>query len=234
MVAVYAEVSAAEIQACLAQAQAAFATWRRAGWEERGAKNKSASAILRRDQVENARLMAMEMGKPITQGRAECEKCAVTCDYYAERAQEFLSPETIETEFTRSDVRFDPLGVILAVMPWNFPFWQVFRCAVPTLMAGNAVLLKHASNVSGCALAIEHIFREADLPAGQFRALLVGSDRVSELVQSPVIRGVSLTGSVEAGKAIAAQGRERVVVRFGSRCFHGECRTRRAYCRSRA
>jgi succinate-semialdehyde dehydrogenase/glutarate-semialdehyde dehydrogenase len=147
--------------------------------------------------------MAEEMGKPITQGKAESEKCAWVCDYYAEHAEAFLAPEPVETDASKSYVAFKPLGVVLAVMPWNFPFWQVFRFAAPALMAGNVGVLKHASNVPGCALAIEDIFRQAGLPANVFRTLLIGSKQVAAIIEHPVVRAVTLTGSTPAGQAVA-------------------------------
>jgi len=170
----------------------------------------AAADRLRRAKESCARLMAEEMGKPIVQGRSEVEKCAWVCDYYAQQAERFLAPEVIATDATNSYVVFQPLGVILAIMPWNFPFWQAFRAAVPALMAGNAVLLKHASNVSGCALAIEALFRDAGLPDGLFSTLLMESRRVGELIAHPLVRGVTLTGSTEAGKAVAAQAGARL------------------------
>src|SRR5204863_3004052 len=138
--------------------------------------------ILRRDKEQHATLMAREMGKPIEQGRAEVEKCATCCDYFAEHAEKFLIAEVIPTEASQSYVLFQPLGVLLAIMPWNFPFWQVIRAVAPSLMAGNALVLKHASNVSGCALAIRDIFREATLPEGLFFTALISSRRVAELI----------------------------------------------------
>jgi succinate-semialdehyde dehydrogenase/glutarate-semialdehyde dehydrogenase len=147
--------------------------------------------------------MALEMGKPIKDGIAEAEKCAWVCDYYAENAEKFLEDEVIETDATKSYVSYQPLGVVLAIMPWNFPFWQVFRFAAPSLMAGNVGLLKHASNVFGCALAIEDVFTQAGFPKNTFRSLLVGSSNVNKIIDHPLIKAVTLTGSVPAGKAVA-------------------------------
>jgi succinate-semialdehyde dehydrogenase/glutarate-semialdehyde dehydrogenase len=148
-------------------------------------------------------VMTEEMGKPIRDARSEVEKCAWVCEYYAEKAESFLQPEIIETEATKSFVTFQPLGVVLAVMPWNYPFWQVFRFAAAGLMAGNTVVLKHAANVPGCALAIEEIFHKADFPEQVFRAMLVGSDKVSRIIENPLVKAVTLTGSVGAGRAVA-------------------------------
>ncbi|RMI03532.1 MAG: NAD-dependent succinate-semialdehyde dehydrogenase, partial [Calditrichaeota bacterium] len=145
---------------------------------------------------------------PIREGRAEAEKCAWVCDYYAEKTEEFLQPEFIPTDAGKSYVTFNPLGVVLAVMPWNFPFWQVFRFAAPALMAGNVAVLKHASNVPGCALAIEEIFREVGFPENVFRTLLVGSPRVEQIIEHPLVKAVTLTGSTPAGRAVARKAGE--------------------------
>jgi len=149
--------------------------------------------------------MALEMGKPLPQGRAEAEKCAWVCDYYAETAERFLAPEEIATDASRSYVAFAPLGPVLAVMPWNFPLWQVFRFAAPALMAGNAGLLKHAGNVSGCALALERVIHDAGFPPALFRALLIPSARVGQVLEAREIAAVTLTGSTPAGQAVAAK-----------------------------
>src|SRR5262249_52520750 len=164
------------------RAEAAFHDWARRPLAERGERLRAAARVLRTHAAEYARTMAVEMGKPIAQGEAEVEKCAWGCEFYAEHGAVFLAVEPRPTDAAESYVRFDPLGPILAVMPWNFPFWQVFRFAAPALMAGNAGLLKHASNVPRCALAIEAVFAEAGFPAGLFRTLLVGADGVGALV----------------------------------------------------
>jgi succinate-semialdehyde dehydrogenase/glutarate-semialdehyde dehydrogenase len=149
--------------------------------------------------------MATEMGKPLKQGAAEVEKCALGCDYYADNAEAHLAPETIKTENSKSYVAFEPLGVVLAVMPWNFPLWQVYRFAAPALMAGNVGVLKHASNVPGCALVIEEIFTQAGFPEGAFRTLLIANKQVQAVIEHPLVRAVTLTGSTAAGKTVAAQ-----------------------------
>ena len=149
--------------------------------------------------------MALEMGKPLKQGVAESEKCAWACEYYADTAEGHLAPEIVKTDASKSYVAFDPLGVVLAVMPWNFPFWQVFRFAAPALMAGNVGVLKHASNVPGCAMAIESIIEQAGFPKGTFRTLLISSRGVKSVIEHPLVRAVTLTGSTPAGKAVAAQ-----------------------------
>jgi succinate-semialdehyde dehydrogenase / glutarate-semialdehyde dehydrogenase len=152
-----------------------------------------------------ARLITAEMGKPINQSKSEIEKCAFLCDYYAENAEKFLADEYIETGVRASYIACRPLGVILAVMPWNFPFWQVFRFAVPAIMAGNGCLLKHASNVTGTALAIEDLFRRSGLPENLFRTIIIDSSRVGPVIGNPLIKGVTLTGSVGAGRAVASR-----------------------------
>jgi len=149
--------------------------------------------------------MTREMGKPITAAEGEAEKCAWVCDFYSKNAERFLSPEDAETDAAHSFVRYDPIGPVLAVMPWNFPFWQVFRFAAPALMAGNVGLLKHASNVPGCALAIESVFTKAGFPMGAFQTLLVGSKVVEGIIRHPAVRAVTLTGSDPAGRAVASQ-----------------------------
>lgn len=205
LLATYPEASASDIQECLHAADSVARAWRRTEFAERSGLMQKTAALLRQNAGDHARLIALEMGKPIKQGRTEVEKCATTCEFYAENAQAFLEPEWFQAGVFRSYVAFEPLGVVLAIMPWNFPFWQAFRCAVPALMAGNAVVLKHASNVPGCALAIEAVFRAAGFPKGLFRSLLVQSPAVRTLIEAPEIRAVSLTGSVEAGRTVAAQ-----------------------------
>jgi succinate-semialdehyde dehydrogenase/glutarate-semialdehyde dehydrogenase len=204
VLATYAEHSVSEVARVPERAAAAQRNWRNLEFLERAAPLQRAAAILRRDKEQHAVLMAREMGKPLEQGRAEIEKCAVCCDYFAEHAERFLGPEEFRIEASRSYVLFQPLGTLLAIMPWNFPFWQVFRAAAPALMAGNAIVLKHAFNVCGCALAIEAVFREADLPDGLFSAVLISSKRVAELIAHPDIAAVTLTGSTEAGRSVAA------------------------------
>ncbi len=201
----YPEPDPQVVAGILREAHDAFLEWRHIRFSERAAPMKRAGALLRERGDELARLMALEMGKPLAQGRGEAEKCAWACDYYAEHAERFLAPEAIATDAARSYVTFAPLGVVLAVMPWNFPLWQVFRFAAPALMAGNAGVLKHAGNVSGCALAIERIFRDAGAPPGLFRALLVSSERVAGIIAAREVAAVTLTGSTPAGQAVAAR-----------------------------
>lgn len=165
---------------------------------------KNAAGYLRQNKLKFAGIMTAEMGKPIVESEAEIEKCAINCDYYAENAERFLREEPRTSGATESYIQYAPLGVILAVMPWNYPFWQVFRFAAPALMAGNTAILKHASNVPQCALAIEEVFREAGFPVAIFQTLLVGSSEVPKLIEHPAISAVTLTGSEGAGKAVAA------------------------------
>jgi succinate-semialdehyde dehydrogenase / glutarate-semialdehyde dehydrogenase len=187
------------------QARAAFEGWRRTDIAARAALMRRAAAVLRAREAEFCALMTDEMGKTLTDGRAEIEKCAAHCDYFAEHAATFLAERPIDMGGPKAKVAFRPLGTILAVMPWNFPFWQVLRFAAPTLMAGNTAVLKHASNVPGCALAIEDVFREAGFPADVFRTLLIPSRDVRAVIEDGAIAAVSLTGSVDAGRQVASQ-----------------------------
>ncbi|MBL7119096.1 MAG: NAD-dependent succinate-semialdehyde dehydrogenase [Dehalococcoidia bacterium] len=206
----YEEMPPGEVKDAIEKSHQAFLGWRRTSFAERARLMKKAARILRDKAEDYARLMAQEMGKPIKSGRGEAEKCAWGCDYYADNAEEFLQPEAVNTDASKSFVTFQPLGVVLAVMPWNFPFWQVFRFAAPALMAGNAVVLKHASNVPGCALAIEDIFRKAGFPANTFTTLLVGSSQVDAIVENPLVKAATLTGSTEAGRAVSRKAGEMI------------------------
>jgi succinate-semialdehyde dehydrogenase/glutarate-semialdehyde dehydrogenase len=203
-VASYDEMTPEQVGEALERAHRAFLDWRRVGFAERAALMHRAAGVLRERADEYARLMALEMGKPIAGGRAEAEKCAWVCDYYAEHAERFLADEPLASDAAKSLVAYEPLGVVLAVMPWNFPFWQVFRFAAPGLMAGNAGVLKHASNVFGCALAIEDVFRRAGFPDGLFRSLLIGSDAVGAVIEHPRVVAATLTGSTPAGRSVAS------------------------------
>ena len=200
----YDETPPAEVERILRTADEAHRAWRARPFAERAGVLRRAAALLRKDRDRHAALMAAEMGKPVVQGRSEAEKCAWVCEYFAEHAGRFLAPEPVETDASRSYVAFPPLGVVLAVMPWNFPYWQVFRFAAPALMAGNAGVLKHASNVTGCALEIGRVFREAGAPDGLFGVLLVPGSRVAGIIEAPEVRAVTLTGSTPAGRAVAA------------------------------
>ena len=200
----YDEMTGPESADIISLADKAFKNWKETSFIHRSELMKNAAKVLRENSEEYSVLMTIEMGKPIVQSRTEVEKCAWVCDYYADNAENFLADEIIKTEATKSFVSYQPLGVILAVMPWNFPFWQVFRFAAPNLMAGNAGLLKHASNVSGCALAIEDVFRKAGFPENLFRTLLVKSKNVKDIISNTKVQAVTLTGSVPAGKSVAA------------------------------
>jgi len=188
----------------LADAHVAQATWRTTSFAHRAERMRRAGALLRERQHELARLMSLEMGKPLADGRAEATKCALCCDFYAEHAEAYLADELVETEAQRSFIAYEPLGVVLAIMPWNFPFWQVVRFAAPALMAGNVGLLKHASNVPQCALALEQIFHDAGFPPATFRTLLIENELVEKLIADDRLRAVTLTGSEAAGSSVAA------------------------------
>lgn len=199
----YQEMPVEEVQEIIASTHDAFLNWRKTSFAQRAALMKQAASILRAKAPDYARLMTQEMGKPIRDGRAEVEKCAWVCDYYADNAELFLQPEPVTTDASKSFITYQPLGVVLAVMPWNFPFWQVFRFAAPALMAGNAGILKHASNVPACALAIEEVFQQAGFPANIFRTLLISSRQVDAILENPLVKAATLTGSTPAGQAVA-------------------------------
>ncbi|HLV91855.1 MAG TPA: NAD-dependent succinate-semialdehyde dehydrogenase [Aequorivita sp.] len=181
-----------------------FYSWRETSFTQRKKLMLSVASELRSNKVNYAETMTLEMGKPIFQAIAEVEKCAWVCEYYAENAEKQLQTEEIETEADKSYVKYEPLGVILAVMPWNYPYWQVFRFAVPALMAGNVAILKHASNVFGCALNIESVFKKAGFPEHCFTTLLVGSDSVEKIIENEKVKAVTLTGSGPAGASVAS------------------------------
>lgn len=199
----YDEIEPSAVRHGIERADEAFQHWKQTRFADRAMLMRRAAQQLRNQAADYARLMALEMGKPIVAGRAEVEKCAWVCDYYADNAELFLQPEIVATDASKSFVTCQPLGVVLAVMPWNFPFWQVFRFAAPALMAGNAGLLKHASNVPGCALAIEEVFRQSGFPEHLFQTLLIGSGQVDAVLAHPLVKAATLTGSTPAGKAVA-------------------------------
>jgi succinate-semialdehyde dehydrogenase/glutarate-semialdehyde dehydrogenase len=214
----YPEPTPAELDAAIARAAACFAGYRRTSFEQRAIWMRRAAELLRQRRERYARLMTLEMGKTIGAAEAEVDKCAWACDYYAEHAAAMLADEPAATDAARSYVTFQPLGVVLAVMPWNFPFWQCFRFAAPALMAGNVGLLKHASNVPGSALAIEEVFRDAGFPEGAFQALLARASAVEGIIADPRIVAVTLTGSEAAGRSVGeAAGRNlrHVVLELG-------------------
>jgi len=204
VLATFDEFTPKQTEAALADADHAFREWRRMSVAERATPMRRAAALLRERKAKYGGLITAEMGKPVVAAEAEVEKCAWACEFYADNAAQFLADQPVRTEARASYVAFEPLGLVLAVMPWNFPFWQVFRFAAPTLMAGNAAILKHASNVPQCALAIEEVFRDAGFPRGAFRTLLLGGAAVDALIADPRIRAVSLTGSDLTGEKVAA------------------------------
>ena len=201
----YEEMNAEEVRGILEGSQSAFQSWKTLGYARRSELMRSVSKTLSKNKDRLALQMAEEMGKPVREGRGEVEKCAWVCDYYAENASKFLQDDIVETEARKSYVTFQPLGVVLAVMPWNFPLWQVFRFAAPTLSAGNVCVLKHASNVPGCALSIEEMFLSAGFPEEVFRTLLIGGSAVGSVIEDPRVAAVTLTGSAAAGRDVAGQ-----------------------------
>jgi succinate-semialdehyde dehydrogenase/glutarate-semialdehyde dehydrogenase len=200
----YTEYTNSQIEQIILDVNSEFLRWKETSFKHRSELILNAAKVLRKNLKEYSELMTLEMGKPILQAKAEVEKCAWVCEYYAENAERFLADEVIKTDASESFVSYRPIGNVLAVMPWNFPFWQVFRFAVPNLMAGNAGLLKHASNVSGCSLAIEKVFMEAGFPENIFRSLIVSSKNIGDVISNNLVQAVTLTGSVPAGKSVAA------------------------------
>lgn len=216
--ATYPVTSADAVEKALKGAQKAYGDWRLQSFKERGVLLKAVAKELRVRKQQLAELATAEMGKPIQQSLDEVEKCARTFDFYAKEGARYLADEVVETDARKSYVTYQPLGVVLAVMPWNFPYWQVFRCMAPILMGGNAMVLKHASNVPGCALAIADVLKKAGAPKGLFQTLLVPSSAVADLIAHPAINAVTLTGSTGAGTKVAeAAGRalKKVVLELG-------------------
>jgi succinate-semialdehyde dehydrogenase/glutarate-semialdehyde dehydrogenase len=199
-----------EIEEKLQRSVEAFRRNRRRSFAERASRMRKTAEVLERRQNEFGRLMTLEMGKPIKAAVAEAKKCALACRYYADHAQEFLADEAVPTEAERSFIRYEPIGPVLAVMPWNFPFWQVFRFAAPALMAGNVGLLKHASNVPQCALAIEQAFVEGGFDAGELQTLLITSEQVQRVLEDDRVKAATLTGSEPAGASVASTAAKRI------------------------
>jgi len=199
------QMSGDEVQVILQKCSRAQRGWANTPFSERARLLAAVAERLLENKQDYARLMTEEMGKVYPQGIAEVEKCAWGCQYYAEHAEKFLAPEDVATEAQHSFVSYKPLGVVLAVMPWNFPLWQVFRFAAPALMAGNAAILKHAPNVFGCALLIERIFAEAGLPENLFRSLIIDVPQTTQVIHNPLVAAVSITSSVAAGRAVASE-----------------------------
>src|SRR5690554_219495 len=204
----YDEMNAGTLDGIIVRANKAQKIWAQNSFEERAKFLNKAANLLRKNVKEIAQLMTLEMGKPISQSEGEIEKCAWVCEYYAENASKFLEDQFVETDASKSYVAFKPLGVVLSIMPWNFPYWQLFRFAAPALMAGNSVVLKHSENTTGCALEIERIMHEAGYPKDLFRTLLVKNEHMKPVIQHNGIAAVTLTGSTRAGKAVASQAGE--------------------------
>ncbi len=192
-----------EVASMLTKAEDAFESWRKVPIATRATMMKKAANVLRENVEEYARMITLEMGKPISESFAEVNKCAWVCDYYADNTAQFMADETIKTDAQKSLVKHEPIGCVLAIMPWNFPFWQVFRFAAPTLMAGNTGMLKHASNVFGCAKQIEEVFIKAGFPEGTFQNLIVHHDQTESIIAHKAIKAITLTGSERAGAAVA-------------------------------
>lgn len=201
----YKEHSSKQIGKKIMQTHQAWETWKETSFKERTRLMKQLGKLLLLRKQALAELMALEMGKPIKQGLAEIEKCAGVCDYYAINAPTLLKEQLVETDASKSFISFQPIGVVLAIMPWNFPFWQLFRFLAPALMAGNCGVLKHASNVPGCAIAIEKIVQDAGFPDHVFQTFLIGSKAINSVIENPLIQAVTLTGSNAAGKQVAAK-----------------------------
>lgn len=200
----YATHNSADIEKFITDADTAYHSWRKTSFEHRASLLRKAAQVLRNNKDKYAKLMVLEMGKPIKEALPEIEKCAWVCEFYADKAQEFLQDEIVETDADKSLVKHDPLGAILAIMPWNYPYWQVFRFAAPALMAGNVCLLKHAQNVIGCSLLIDEIFEEAGFPNGTFKSLVITPEQTVAVIENSKVKAVTLTGSERAGKSVAA------------------------------
>ena len=204
-IASYKEMTLEEVGAIIADVDSAYHEWRNTSFDHRATLLRRASELLQNRKEDLGRLMTLEMGKPYTQALAEVTKCATVCEYYADNAERILADQIIETDASKSYVAYRPIGIVFAVMPWNFPFWQVLRFAAPALMAGNVGILKHASNVQGCANEIEKIFHDAGFPKNVFRILVISSKYVKDVINNPLVKAVTLTGSTPAGKAVASQ-----------------------------
>ncbi len=201
----YEEYSISEVNSIISDVHNDWKTWKNTSFAERSKLMKNAGEILRSENQKFAELITTEMGKVIMQAKAEVEKCAALCDYYAENTQQLLKDEFIQTDAAKSYASFESIGSIFAIMPWNFPFWQVFRFAVPNLMAGNTAILKHAPNVCGCSLAIEEIFQKAGFPENVFRSLIIPVELAEQVIANDLVSGVTLTGSAKAGSIVASQ-----------------------------
>lgn len=200
----YKEHTPRDVERIIADSQGCFQQFKLTSFKERADHLRAVAKVIEKNRQRYAELMATEMGKPLKEAMAELDKCASTAKYFADNGANFLADQTVQTEYQKSYVAFRPLGTILGIMPWNFPFWQVMRFAIPSLMAGNTALLKHASNVPGCALALEEIFKEAGLPEHFFRTLLISPKDIETIIANPQVTAVTLTGSTPAGKSVAA------------------------------
>lgn len=204
------EFTKPQIDEALEKANSRFQSWKKTSFSERASLMKKAAAELKKNKVEYATDISLEMGKPIKQAISEIEKCAWVCEFYAENAKKQLSPKTIKTDANKSYVNYEPIGVVLAIMPWNYPFWQVFRFAAPALMAGNIGILKHASNVMKSANNIQKVFERAGFPDACFQNLVIGSSKVENIIRDSRIKAVTLTGSKPAGSAVASTAGEMI------------------------
>ncbi|HEY3405520.1 MAG TPA: aldehyde dehydrogenase family protein, partial [Ohtaekwangia sp.] len=200
------ELSASELKFKIDSAARAFLHWKKTSFVQRCDLMMKVAGVLRLNKEKYAQAITREMGKIISEARTEVDKCAAGCEFFARQAENFLADEIIQTESKKSLIAYQPIGAVLAIMPWNFPFWQVFRFAAPALMAGNVGLLKHAPNVTRCALMIEEIFRDAGFPEGVFQSLLIDVDKVENVIASPIVQGIALTGSERAGAEVGAIG----------------------------
>ncbi len=204
----YPEMDMNEVSEIISSANAAQNKWARKNFSERATFLNKIAELLKERKQQLGNLMTQEMGKPVSQSTGEIEKCAWVCEYYAKHAEQFLTDREVETDATKSYVTFNPLGIVLAIMPWNFPFWQVLRFAAPALMAGNGVILSHSENVTGCALEIEKLIRDSGIPKGLFRTILVQNENMKPVIQHEGIAAVTLTGSAKAGRIVASQAGE--------------------------
>lgn len=214
----YPLMTSEQLQQAVAESSSAFKQWSSWSFEQRATAFRQVAQLLRQRQAEYARLITLEMGKLQSEALSEIEKCAKGCEYYAEHAASLLADEPVKTEGVKSYVSYQPLGPVLGIMPWNFPFWQVFRFLITTVMAGNTALVKHAPSVPQCAAAIEALFAEADMPTGVVKNLIIDTDQTAEVIADKRVQGVSLTGSVQAGKKVAvlaAQHMKKVVLELG-------------------
>ncbi len=199
----YQSLQSSEVETRITKAHATFGSWSKTSFSERRQKFTALSEVLGDNKEDLAKIATQEMGKPFSQAESEVEKCQWVCRYYADNAESFLRPESMNSDYQTSEIHFSPLGCLLAIMPWNYPYWQVFRFAAPSIMAGNVGLLKHASNVMGCAQAIEDCFAKSGFPKGVFTNLEISSDEVENVIRNPHVRGISLTGSLKAGQKVA-------------------------------